>query len=242
MKRRATNIKVTKRSSVIVSVGFNGAPSDEKTNVNGATAFGRDIAGIPDKAHMGIVSLVQTERHYGFIDAAGGDERIFFHLSEVVREGPTKAPTFPEDSMDEGDRNQETDQTFVVTDVCGERPPASAPALSSSTPAMSNNFGPIISRGQEVAFRIGHRHGRRVGLCVRKLAVGSLSLEETIPSRFVGVVVVAPRATGGFADNSGKGIGMEKVGLWSLADPCETFLLICQKDPGSLSHLYLQDS
>lgn len=27
-----------------------------------------------------------------------------------------------------------------------------------------------------------------------------------------------------------------------MADPCETFLLICQKDPGSLSHLYLQDS
>lgn len=54
--------------------------------------------------------------------------------------------------------------------------------------------GAIIKRGQEVSFRLGQRQGKPLGLCVKKLKSGTLPLcEELLPSRFVGVVVVAPR-------------------------------------------------
>lgn len=63
MKRRAANVKVTKRA----------APQTNNVNTttggNNAGGGGRqEDGGGQDKELMGVVSLVQLERHYGFIE------------------------------------------------------------------------------------------------------------------------------------------------------------------------------
>lgn len=63
MKRRAANVKVIKRA----------APQTSNANSNnvGNTAnggVGQEDGNGQDKEFMGVVSLVQLERHYGFIE------------------------------------------------------------------------------------------------------------------------------------------------------------------------------
>lgn len=63
MKRRAANVKVTKRA----------APQSSNASSNGAGnsatgGGGEENGSNQDKEFMGVVSLVQIERHYGFIE------------------------------------------------------------------------------------------------------------------------------------------------------------------------------
>ena len=61
-KRRAANVKVTKRA----------APQNNNANATGGNnaggAGGQEDGSGQDKELMGVVSLVQLERHYGFIE------------------------------------------------------------------------------------------------------------------------------------------------------------------------------
>lgn len=101
MKRRATNIKVVKRASAVAAankVGANSRDTDKKltrnTTVVAAEGVGKGagagggvgIGNNDQKECLGVVSLVNTDRHFGFIDAMESEERVFFHLSEVVPE------------------------------------------------------------------------------------------------------------------------------------------------------------
>lgn len=180
MKRRATNVVVTKRAAATTSVNSN-------NNLDNASAGGGQSVGSAsgsDKEHVGVVSLVQLERHYGFIEVLDMDERVFFHLSEVVPDGGRVAGEANASARKDGG---------AVTNVATE---SDGVAVSSKNSV--NKV--IIRRGQEVAFQIGQRQGRPLGLRVRKLEAGTLPTEETLPWRFVGVVVVPPRNVGS-ADN-----------------------------------------
>lgn len=114
------------------------------------------------------------------------DERIFFHLSEVLPDD-IKTP-----SASGGGSAAENSSGGSVAE--------SAPEVGGGKP--------VIRRGQEVAFRIGQRQGKPLGLRVRKLKPGTLPTEESLPGRFVGVVVVPPRDVGTDKDK-------EKVSLAS---------------------------
>lgn len=101
------------------------------------------------------------------------DERVFFHLSEVLPDDANAPSASSADSAPE------------------------AESAAATVPANSSGGGkPVIRRGQEVAFRIGQRQGKPLGLRVRKLKSGTLPTEESLPGRFVGVVVVPPRSVG----------------------------------------------
>lgn len=63
MKRRAANVKVTKRATP----QSNNANSATGGN-NASGAGGQEDGSGQDKELMGVVSLVQLERHYGFIE------------------------------------------------------------------------------------------------------------------------------------------------------------------------------
>lgn len=109
------------------------------------------------------------------------DERVFFHLSEVLPDD-VKAP-----SASGGGSAADSSSGGVAE---------SAPEVEGA-PANNGGSGkPVIRRGQEVAFRIGQRQGKPLGLRVRKLKPGTLPTEESLPGRFVGVVVVPPRDLG----------------------------------------------
>lgn len=204
MKRRATNVKVTKRAADQikpangnvgdvngVAVGGGGVGGGVGMNARGGVGGGG--GGQPDNECMGVVSLVQLERHFGFIDMLDVDERVFFHLSEVITEEGGGGGT----GRGADARNKE-----------GGAPDSSAGGGDAGTGGGGGGGGGdgikggrvLIKKGQEVAFRLGQRQGRPLGLRVRKLKPGTLPTEESLPSRFVGVVVVAPRNVGG-ADN-----------------------------------------
>lgn len=111
------------------------------------------------------------------------DERVFFHLSEVLPDD-VKAPS--------------TSGGGSAAENSGGGVAESAPEVEGAT-STANNSGsgkPVIRTGQEVAFRIGQRQGKPLGLRVRKLKPGTLPTEESLPGRFVGVVVVPPRNVG----------------------------------------------
>lgn len=122
------------------------------------------------------------------------DERVFFHLSEVLPDD-VKAPSA---SGGGGGAAENSGGAESVPEVEG------APANN------SGSSKPVIRRGQEVAFRIGQRQGKPLGLGVRKLKPGTLPTEESLPGRFVGVVVVPPRNMGTDKD---KDKDKEKVSL-----------------------------
>lgn len=63
MKRRAANVKVVKRATPQSS----NANSNNVGNTANGSAGQEDGSG-QDKEFMGVVSLVQLERHYGFIE------------------------------------------------------------------------------------------------------------------------------------------------------------------------------
>lgn len=200
MKRRATNIRVTKRAAA-VPAGSNGTFNGQDANNPNTTGGGVGNKGVhgnnnEQKEYMGVVSLVNTERHFGFIDGIGQDERVFFHLSEVLMQ--------PE--SDDQDTAKAED---AVTTAEGNPRVANSPVVPIDQSSGKNNSGPIIERGQEVSFRLGQRQGKPLGLCVKKLKGGTLPSEETLPTRFVGVVVVAPRTTAGAG--GGGGASTEKV-------------------------------
>eukprot|EP00752_Nemacystus_decipiens_P009418 g8421.t1 len=175
MKRRAANVKVTKRA----------APQSNTANTatggNASGTGGQEDGGGQDRELMGVVSLVQLERHYGFIEVLDMDERVFFHLSEVLPDD-VKAPSTS------GSGSAADNSSGVVA--------VSAPEVEGSTANSSGSGKPVIRRGQEVAFRIGQRQGKSLGLRVRKLKPGTLPTEESLPGRFMGVVVVPPRDVG----------------------------------------------
>lgn len=211
MKKRATNVKVTKRSSAsgassTLTSQNGGANNIANGNGKGGTGGGK----VTDEEYMGVVSLVQTERHYGFIDMVDQDERVFFHLSEVVKESNSGSSTSPQPGAVAIDRSVDNCNFGVTSESSGDT--AAGSMLSVPGNDINNAVvGPIISRGQEVAFRIGQRQGRRLGLCVRKLPAGTLTLEECLPTRFVGVIAVAPTWTGGAGEMCARATGGEKV-------------------------------
>lgn len=165
MKKRGTNVRVTKRA---------GQVTDNNVAEVTDTALSRE-RNEDEREHLGVVTLVQVERHYGFIDMLGTDDRVFFHLSDVL---PDKG--FPKgeggDSVSNGESTKRGRKGQEVT----------------------------IRRGQEVAFYVGQRQGKPLGLRVRKLPAGSLPTEETFPGSFVGVVVVPPRNVGSNSSSEDK--------------------------------------
>ena len=202
MKRRATNVKVTKRAAdqikpangnvgdvnVMQNVAVGGGGGGG-VGMNARGGVGGGGGGQADIECMGVVSLVQLERHFGFIDMLDVDERVFFHLSEVVTEegGGGGASAGADARGKEGS--------------AAHSPPGGAD-ISGAGGGSGGGDGVkggrvLIKKGQEVAFRLGQRQGRPLGLRVRKLKPGTLPTEESLPSRFVGVVVVAPRNVGG---------------------------------------------
>ena len=83
-KRRATNVKVTKRATPQNS-NANATAAGNKSNSGGAQEDGSG----QDKEFMGVVSLVQLERHYGFIEVCercGGAMVSFYAASCVALE------------------------------------------------------------------------------------------------------------------------------------------------------------
>lgn len=121
------------------------------------------------------------------------DERVFFHLSEVVLDRP------PDERAVDADAKADATTAGGANDggdAAGAAAAASASASASSAAAAVNTkkiSKGIIERGQEVAFRMGKRQGKPIGTRVRKLKAGTLPKEEPLLLRFVGVVVVAPR-------------------------------------------------
>ncbi|CAN0337014.1 unnamed protein product, partial [Ectocarpus sp. 8 AP-2014] len=194
MKRRATNVKVTKRASP------QGSNANSSLNSASGGGGGQEHGSGQDQEYMGVVSLVQLERHYGFIEVLDMDERVFFHLSEVL----------PDDNNNNNNNNNNaatpagggggggSAPTGKDSSVDGVAERAAEVEGTPSTAAGNGNAKPtsIIKRGQEVAFRIGQRQGKPLGLRVRKLRQGTLPTEESLPCRFVGVVVVPPRNVG----------------------------------------------
>lgn len=75
-KRRATNVKVTKRAAPQNSNAYNNSNSGGGQE----DGSGQD----KDKEFMGVVSLVQLERHYGFIEVCKEMWRLGVCLSEVL--------------------------------------------------------------------------------------------------------------------------------------------------------------
>lgn len=174
------NVKVTKRANLQSNAKVS-------TTNSAASAGGQEGSGAggEDKEYMGVVSLVQLERHYGFIEVLDMDEWVFFHLSEIVPEPGNVNPSGESGAV--GDTT-EGETAADTGDANASRSPAKSPAKTRNKA--------MIKRGQEVAFHIGQRQGKPLGLRVRKLASGTLPKEESLPSRFVGVVVVAPRNVG----------------------------------------------
>lgn len=125
------------------------------------------------------------------------DERVFFHLSEVLPDdnNSNNMATTPAAAAGGGGGSAPTDK-----DSSGDGVAESAPDVEGTPSTAAGNGNakptPIIKRGQEVAFRIGQRQGKPLGLRVRKLRQGTLPTEESLPCRFVGVVVVPPRNVG----------------------------------------------
>lgn len=143
------------------------------------------------------VSLVSQFKFPGFPNTTQQhqvldmDERVFFHLSDVL----------PDDHSSGG--------------ASAESVPEADGTTASNTNTNTSGSGsskPIIRRGQEVAFRIGQRQNKPLGLYVRKLRPGTLPTEESLPCRFVGVVVVPPRNIG---------IDKEKVRIGPASRPPE---------------------
>ncbi len=64
-KRRATNVKVTKRATPQNS---NANAKTTAAGNNSNSSGGQEDGSGQDKEFMGVVSLVQLERHYGFIE------------------------------------------------------------------------------------------------------------------------------------------------------------------------------
>lgn len=64
MKRRASNVTVTKRASP------QGSNLNANSSANSASGGGggQEHGSGQDQEYMGVVSLVQLERHYGFIE------------------------------------------------------------------------------------------------------------------------------------------------------------------------------
>ncbi|CAM9132973.1 unnamed protein product, partial [Hapterophycus canaliculatus] len=186
MKRRAVNVKVTKRAAPQSSSASNNGA------VNSATGGGGGENGSSqDQEFMGVVSLVQVERHYGFIEVLDMDERVFFHLSEVLPDNSTGASASGSGAADDSSGVGVSENAPEI-----ESPPTTSNITSKSSTTTSSTNKPTIKRGQEVAFRIGQRQGKPLGLRVRKLRPGTLPTEESLPCRFVGVVVVPPRNVG----------------------------------------------
>ncbi|CAM9754667.1 unnamed protein product [Ectocarpus sp. 12 AP-2014] len=209
MKRRATNVKVTKRASP------QGSNANSSANSASGGGGGQEHGGGQDQEYMGVVSLVQLERHYGFIEVLDMDERVFFHLSEVLPDdsNSNNIAATPGGAGGAGGGSAPTDK-----DSSGDGVAESAAEVE-GTPSTAAGNGiakptPIIKRGQEVAFRIGQRQGKPLGLRVRKLRQGTLPTEESLPCRFVGVVVVPPRNVGTIdkeKDAMASAAGMEGV-------------------------------
>lgn len=180
MKKRGTNVRVTKRAGQVT-----GILSHAKANSVNNVAEDTDTTLSQEKKedereHLGVVSLVQVERHFGFIDILGTDDRVFFHLSDVL----------PDEGFPRGEGGVSNGE---IT------PDHSIPSTMSnkeSTKRGRKGQEVTIRRGQEVAFRLSQRQGKPLGLRVRKLPAGSLPTEETVPGSFVGVVVVPPRNVG----------------------------------------------
>ncbi|CAM9108870.1 unnamed protein product [Scytosiphon promiscuus] len=187
MKRRAANVKVTKRAAPQTS------NANSKGIGNSATAGGGEENGsTQDQEFMGVVSLVQVERHYGFIEVLDMDERVFFHLSEVLPDNNGASGSGNGGTAEDSGRVGVSEKALET-----ESNPNTADSTSTTNTTNNNNTNttnkPTIRRGQEVAFRIGQRQGKPLGLRVRKLRPGTLPTEESLPCRFVGVVVVPPR-------------------------------------------------
>lgn len=161
MRKRGTNVRITKRA---------GQVTDSNAAEDTATALGQE-RNEDEREHLGIVTLVQEERHFGFIDMFGTDDRVFFHLSDVL----------PDEGFPKGEGGVSN----------GESTPN-----KESTRRGRKGQEVTIRRGQEVAFYLGQRQGKPVGIRVRKLQAGSLPTEEKFPGSFVGVVVVPPRNVG----------------------------------------------
>lgn len=123
------------------------------------------------------------------------DERVFFRLSDVL----------PDDNGSGGAAAES------VPEVNG-----TAATTTTTSSGSSGGSNQIIKRGQEVAFRIGQRKGKPLGLRVRKLRPGTLPTEESLPCRFVGVVVVPPRNIG---------TDKERVRIWPLS-PRSNFIFL----------------
>lgn len=69
MKRRAANVKVTKRAAPQSSnSNANNAGAGNSTTRGGGGGGGEENDSSQDQEFMGVVSLVQVERHYGFIE------------------------------------------------------------------------------------------------------------------------------------------------------------------------------
>ena len=122
------------------------------------------------------------------------DERVFFHLSEVLPDDAKASSASGGGSIAENSLG-----------AAAKSSPEAEGASATTTANTGSSGKPIIRRGQEVAFRIGQRQGKPLGLRVRKLPPGTLPTEESLPCRFVGVVVVPPR-------NVNIGTDKEKVG------------------------------
>lgn len=137
------------------------------------------------------------------------DERVFFHLSEVL---PDNSSSNAASASGSGADNN---SGVGVTEKAPETEGTPTTTNNANSSGSSSNK-PTIKRGQEVAFRIGQRQGKPLGLRVRKLRAGTLPTEESLPCRFVGVVVVPPRNVGT--------TDKEKVSLWQLL--CREILLL----------------
>lgn len=86
MKRRAANVKVTKRA----------APQSNNANTatganNASGGSGQEGGSGQDKDMMGVVSLVQLERHYGFIEVCKNTPKLLVDTTQR----PVAVSAFP---------------------------------------------------------------------------------------------------------------------------------------------------
>ena len=219
MKRRATNVRVTKRAADQIKLASGSSGDGNATggmqNATGATGGGvGGGGGQQEQEYTGVVSLVQLDRHFGFIDMLGLDERVFFHLSEVVADGGGETPGGVGSGAVTDSRGKEDgagDNSAggiggggdgvggdgAGADGAGAGGGGVGDGVKGGRGMMKKGQEVLIKKGQEVAFRLGQRQGRPLGLRVRKLKSGTLPTEVLLPSRFVGVVVVAPRNVSG---------------------------------------------
>ncbi|CAM9914767.1 unnamed protein product, partial [Discosporangium mesarthrocarpum] len=186
LKKRATSVQVTKKATAAAEGESEGMKDVQGLGLGLGLGLGRK------ELLQGVVSLVQTERHFGFIEVIDRvmdkDERVFFHLSEVINETGDEVLLGNVQGFDSSPLVGPVPVTVQHFSISGG-------AQSSSSSRGTGNVGDAsISQGQEVSFRLGQRQGKTVAVSVRKLPQGSLSLEEAVPGRYLGVVVVAPRS------------------------------------------------